>query len=113
MGIGGHVDHLITLRAVMQHYEHLRSRYEIVFYEDLFYASHLDERVRGILRFREIVRPLMPRRWSLPVRDCAEKLELIRLYRSQFSEPPENLTTFNPAKLFNFDLHEAVWTVGA
>ncbi|MGT2467341.1 hypothetical protein ACVOMV_24280 [Mesorhizobium atlanticum] len=39
MAIGGHIDHMVILKIVLRHYNALRARWRIAFYEDLHYAS--------------------------------------------------------------------------
>ena len=112
MGIGGHVDHLVTLRIVRKRYEELHSRYEIAFYEDLHYAANWENRVSGVSRFRDIIYPLKPRRWMFPVENGEYKLDLIRIYRSQFRDVPDNIVDFIPATKIFSRPHEAVWTLG-
>jgi hypothetical protein len=111
MGIGGHVDHLTLLRIVRKHYADLHSQREIVFYEDLHYASTWDERVRGVARFGEILHPLRPRRRHLPVKAPRAKLELVNIYKSQFRDLPDTLAAFSPATFFAGRAHEALWTI--
>jgi hypothetical protein len=84
--------------------------YRIAFYEDLFYASDWNARIAGIARFRSITAPLRTRRLAHTIKDMAEyKLDLVRLYKSQFHQPPVSITQFTPAGCFAQPPHEAIW----
>jgi hypothetical protein len=111
MGIGGHVDHVTILRIVMSNYDALRAAYRIAYYEDLFYAADWPARISGLNRFRAIVAPLQLRRSYHLIDDIQCKLKLVRLYESQFVEPPTTITPFTPAQYFSTPAHEAIWTV--
>jgi LmbE family N-acetylglucosaminyl deacetylase len=110
-GIGNHVDHLATLVAVGRNYEELVLRYRIGFYEDLHYASRPDLRKDGLARLLGAFTRRTLCRHPWPLGDAAEiKLDLIRLYRSQFNRRPRSLEGFSPAAETPEGPHEAVWS---
>ena len=51
MGIGGHVDHFAVLTVVLSNLARIGAHHRIAFYEDLPYASHPLQRIKGIPRF--------------------------------------------------------------
>ena len=106
-GIGRHRDHLLLRDCVIADYGKLLERYRIVFYEDLHYASSASVRESGLRDLRQATRELgysVRYRFDIPT----TKLDLIRLYASQFYEPPTDLARFTPAD-GSGELHEAVW----
>ncbi len=111
-GIGGHVDHVAILKAIVEDYDRLSERYRIAFYEDLHYASNAKARKVGIARLRQIatVRRLRRRSLSLGAGGGVRKRALINLYPSQFLEPPRNLKSFTPAVWPWSAPHEAIWS---
>jgi LmbE family N-acetylglucosaminyl deacetylase len=108
-GIGGHLDHLIVVRAVLARVAELSRRYELLFYEDLHYSSNPGLRLVGLNRLLHWAGAPRAERIALPVRDPAEKIELIRIYRSQFRELPHDLSRHSPNLLRKTPPHEGVW----
>jgi hypothetical protein len=110
MAIGGHVDHLIILRIVLRNCAALAEAYRVAFYEDLYYASSLEAREAGLVKFRRLAGPLGAKRFALPIDDVGRKLDLIGLYASQIAAKPANIDSFTPAVGSIAPPHEAIWT---
>ncbi|WP_181170176.1 MULTISPECIES: PIG-L family deacetylase [unclassified Mesorhizobium] len=110
MAIGGHVDHMVVLKIVLRHYNALRARWRIAFYEDLHYASAWQARTAGLARFEQLAARLKPRRSLWPIGAPADKLALAALYRSQFVELPASIKPFTPAQRIPAPAHEALWS---
>ena len=109
-GIGGHVDHVAIRLVTVRHYDRLASLYRLAFYEDLPYASQPLARLTGLEQLLRGLHGRSLRRHAWPLADKADmKLSLIRLYKSQFLEPPPSLDSFTPAVESNLAPHEAVW----
>jgi len=110
--VGGHVDHAAVFDAVIGRYDELSAYYRIAFYEDLHYASKSKVRRRGLERMFDTaaVRPLGRRYWRLNSQDVQRKLALLRLYSSQFLDPPTDLAQFTPAAAPRHVAHEAFWS---
>lgn len=110
MGIGGHLDHLVVRKTVLDNLIELRGLYDVVFYEDLHYASNAAKRRQGLLDFFARVAPKKPWRKALPVKDHQKKLELVGIYLSQIQYPPVKPLDFTPATRAPYNpMHEAVW----
>ncbi|TIR16241.1 MAG: hypothetical protein E5X34_26580 [Mesorhizobium sp.] len=112
MAIGGHIDHMVVLKIVLRHYNALRARWRIAFYEDLHYASVRRTRAAGLARFQGLAAQLKPRRSLWPIGAAADKLALVALYPSQFAEPPASIKPFTPAQGIPAPAHEALWSTG-
>lgn len=110
MAIGGHIDHLVVLKIVLRHYDALRARWRIAFYEDLHYASVWRARAAGLVRFQDLAAELKPRRSPWPIGKADDKLALVALYPSQFAEPPASIKPFTPAQGIPAPAHEALWS---
>jgi hypothetical protein len=110
MAIGGHIDHMVVLKVVLRHYNALRARWRIAFYEDLHYASAWQARATGLARFRHLAVELKPQRSLWPIGAAADKLALVALYPSQFVEPPASIKPFTPAQRIPAPAHEALWS---
>ena len=109
-GIGGHVDHVAIRLVMAQHYDRLAPLYRLAFYEDLPYASQPRARLTGLAELLRGLHGRNLRRHAWPLADKAPiKLSLIRLYESQFLEPPLSLDSFTPAAGSGVAPHEAVW----
>jgi hypothetical protein len=109
-GIGMHRDHLIVRDVILRDYERLCPTFDIVFYEDLHYASRISSREEGLREFLEVTAKWRYRkRYKFGV--TADKLDLIWHYKSQFENLPTDLSLFTPADGSNSP-HEAVWTNG-
>jgi LmbE family N-acetylglucosaminyl deacetylase len=109
-GIGGHVDHVAIRLVMAQHYDRLAPLYRLAFYEDLPYASQPRARLTGLAELLRGLHGRNLRRHAWPLADKAPiKLSLIRLYESQFLEPPLSLDSFTPAAGSSVAPHEAVW----
>ncbi|MBN9217391.1 MAG: hypothetical protein J0I79_05510 [Mesorhizobium sp.] len=108
--IGGHIDHLVVLKVVLRHYEALRERWRVAFYEDLHYAAVWRARVTGLARFQALAAPIEPRRSLLPIGSAADKLALAALYPSQFVQLPASIAAFTPALRIPAPAHEALWS---
>ena len=110
-GIGGHVDHLAIRMIVTRHAERLAESFRLAFYEDLSYASDPVARWSGIAELLRALPGRPVRRHAWPLGDAiGTKLALIRLYASQFIEPPQSIGRFTPASDATLPPHEAVWT---
>lgn len=113
-GIGGHIDHLTIRDWAISNLSELNSKYSVGFYEDLHYAS--DPEVR-----RSDLRDLMnhvPKQHQLtriryPINDVSEKLDLLRIYQSQFPKKDVNIDNFIPAESDRKSPHEAFWLVSS
>jgi hypothetical protein len=104
--IGGHRDHVVTRDVVLSAYDDLRRDYRIVFYEDLPYAADRGNRDSGLTALKARTEVGHRHVFRLPASE--EKLRLVRLYRSQFDRPPEDLSQFTPADGTDRP-HEAAW----
>lgn len=110
MAIGGHIDHMVVLKIVLRHYETLRARWRIAFYEDLHYASAWHTRAAGLARFQDLAAKLKLRRSPWPIGPAADKLALVALYPSQFVDHPASIKPFTPAQRIPAPAHEALWS---
>ena len=110
MAIGGHIDHMVVLKVVLRHYNALRARWRIAFYEDLHYASARRTRAAGLARFQDHAAQLKLRRSLWPIGPAADKLALAALYPSQFVELPASIKAFTPAQRIPAPAHEALWS---
>jgi LmbE family N-acetylglucosaminyl deacetylase len=111
-GIGGHVNHVATMQVIVEALPTLQDRYRVLFYEDLHYASSAEKRQAGLLRLFAAMQGRRGGRISISFADAsAEKLALVRLYRSQFADLPRSCAEYSPA-VPDADLHEAVWDFG-
>ncbi len=112
-GIGGHVDHITTRDFILKNMGELNDRCEIAFYEDLHYASRLDERLVGI----EDLKRKMPKsfeliRYRFPIEDKIDlKLDLMNIYKSQIPSYGIHIENFVPAEEQESEpwAHEAFW----
>jgi hypothetical protein len=109
-GIGLHRDHLIVRDVIFREYKKFRAAFDIVFYEDLHYASQATVREKGLTDFLKAGEEWgYTKRYKFGV--TADKLNLICHYRSQFRSLPTDLSSFSPADGSNSP-HEAVWANG-
>lgn len=111
LGIGDHVDHLAVLHVVARNFEELRTRYDICFYEDLPYAAKAEYWRSGIIRAKEILKGADLHRQMHLIRDSSRKIELLRLYESQFDRPPDEIMRFVPAAGVFQRPHEGLWRI--
>lgn len=110
-GIGGHVDHVAVRMAIIQNYDELSKLYRVGFYEDLHYAADAEVRKLGIQRLRDAMGHRSIHRHVLPLDSfVAEKLDLVRLYPSQFLTLPLSIARFTPAAETAGAPHEAIWS---
>ncbi len=110
-GVGGHVDHVAIRMAIAERYDELAAKYRVAFYEDLHYASKPMARRIGVQHLLKAPFGKRLRRRASPLGDvAAKKLSLLKLYRSQFLEPPISLAEFVPATRISSPPHEAIWT---
>lgn len=109
-GIGGHLDHVAVMTVVARNLENLQETHRVCFYEDLHYASNVLARSVGLRRLAQTLPrfTLLRREWPLADGGIA-KLNLIRLYASQFAALPASITRFTPAIYAGGAPHEAVW----
>lgn len=107
-GIGGHVNHLAVRAVVIELLPELERRGEVLFYEDLPYASSSRARRRWLpdLRMALDGRRLRRRTWAAGI---VEKLAAVNLYPSQHAREPTSLRRFSPRALWPIGPHEAVW----
>ena len=111
-GIGGHRDHVSTLKAVRESHEMLRHRCTVYLYEDLHYASDPKAREAGLQRAAQIFAGaiLSPTFHVMNAREANRKMEMIRLYASQHPRSPA-APRFTPASPLKFAPHEIFWHV--
>ena len=110
-GIGGHVDHVAVRMAIIQNYDELSKLYRVGFYEDLHYAADAEARKLGIQRLRDAMGHRSIHRHVFPLdNSVAEKLDLVRLYPSQFLTLPLSIARFTPAAETPGAPHEAIWS---
>jgi len=105
--IGGHVNHLAVRAVVVELLPELQRHGEVLFYEDLPYASSRGARRRGL---RDLRAALGGRR--LGRRTCAagaDKLGAVNLYASQHAAAVTSLSRFSPWALWPIGPHEALW----
>jgi hypothetical protein len=110
--IGGHTNHLATLKVVLENFNEIEASYRVLFYEDLPYAAVPTDRVRDLARLTNILSDRRPRRWvwQLAHPSAQRKLDSIGLYASQFSSPEIDVESrFSPAASMPSCIHEAVW----
>lgn len=107
-GIGGHANHLAVRAVVIELLPELERRGEVLFYEDLPYASSSRARRRWLPDLRTALdgRRLRRRTWAAGV---AEKLVAVNLYPSQHAGEVTSLRRFSPRTLWPIGPHEAVW----
>lgn len=109
-GIGGHLDHVAIMTVVARNLENLQKIHRVCFYEDLHYASNVLARSVGLRRLAQTLSrfTLLRRDWPLAQSGSA-KLDLLRLYPSQFAVLPTSIDRFTPAIYAGGTPHEAVW----
>jgi hypothetical protein len=109
MGIGGHRNHVSILKTLVRAIPRLEPFYDIVFYEDLHYASHAEVRANGINHFLTHFQTKNPTRIAVTLdkQAFANKFEKIQIYRSQL-ESQHGPDSFIPAVSPSV-AHEAVW----
>ena len=107
--IGGHVNHLATLEAVLRNAEAIGRSYDLLFYEDLPYASRPTARMAGVARLKRRLKPNALKRHVHMV-TWQEKKPLVDIYASQFRRPLRagRLRPFAPRPL---GVHEAFWSI--
>ena len=112
LGVGGHRDHVATLMVVIENLSALSEHFRVCFYEDLPYASYAESRETAASRLKAGLSPRQLVRQVLALNDSqfAEKLELARLYRSQFSALSDSVKLI-PAETPAPMPHEAWWTL--
>lgn len=110
--IGGHVDHVAIMAVVAGNIDRLLETYRVCFYEDLYYASNLLQRSIGLRCLARSLpqHTLYRRQWEIGSAQ-GNKLDLVRLYRSQFKTLPTAIDAYSPALYIETVPHEAVWTV--
>jgi LmbE family N-acetylglucosaminyl deacetylase len=108
-GIGGHVNHLAVRAVVIELLPELQRRGEVLFYEDLPYASSSRARRRWLPDLRRALAGWRIRRQAWPA--GADKLAMVNLYPSQHGKPATSLRRFSPRTLWPIGPHEAVWQV--
>jgi LmbE family N-acetylglucosaminyl deacetylase len=109
--IGGHVNHLATMFTVVEMLGELRQHYQVMFYEDLPYASSFWRRQRGLRRLSRMPGVELAGKHFLRLKDRAnQKLDLANAYASQQRRParPERYT---PSALRPRGPHEASWQI--
>jgi len=111
-GIGGHLDHAAIMTAIARNLDKLQAIYWVCFYEELPYASSVLTRSIGLRRLAQTLPQftLTRRHWEM-TDDGKRKLDLVRLYASQFAAPPAHIAPFSPALYLAHAPHESVWTV--
>lgn len=111
IGIGGHVDHLAVVEAVLGLRPVLEPFYRLAFYEDLHYASNPDKRRLGLQWFsgRPALDGLHRLAWPMDASQQAQKLRLVRLYRSQMTPQLARIDAYHPAAAEPAAPHEAIW----
>jgi hypothetical protein len=107
--IGGHVNHLATLETVLRHARTVARSYELMFYEDLPYASRARRRVAGIARLNRRAAPMALTR-NIFIPHWSEKQALVDIYASQFPRPLTR-RRLRPFALWPLEPHEAFWSV--
>lgn len=107
-GIGGHVNHLAVRALVIELLLELAGC-EVLFYEDLPYASSSRARWHAIADLRAALkgRKLRRRSWAA----APDKLAAVNLYPSQHAATPTSLRRFSPRAIWPLGPHEAVWGV--
>ena len=109
--VGGHVDHLAVLLAVLKHRSMLGQYYRLAFYEDLHYASDSARRERGLSNLNLLLGGAAMCRvvWLLDAAHQAVKMRLIGLHKSQLTPQLNTIAAFTPAVPQGMPPHEAVW----
>jgi LmbE family N-acetylglucosaminyl deacetylase len=105
--IGGHVNHLAVRAVVIELLPELERHGEVLFYEDLPYASSSRTRRDWLPNLRAAVGGRRLRRQVL--RAGTQKLMAVNLYPSQHAAEITSLRRFSPRTLWPFGPHEAVW----
>jgi len=106
-GIGGHVNHLAVRAVVIELLPELERRGEVLFYEDLPYASSSRTRRRWLSDLRTALGGRRLRR--RPSAAGAAKLVAVNLYPSQHDGEVTSLRRFSPRTFWPIGPHEAVW----
>lgn len=107
MGLGGHVNHRAVAEVVLRNWWVIRRRYQVLFYEDLPYGSHLHHRLGGLCRLWRRSGPAHPVRHVFR-HSWPEKEALLRLYPTQMRGAPQR-ERFRPSAAWPFAPHEAFW----
>ncbi|CAN7542524.1 PIG-L family deacetylase [Devosia sp. LjRoot16] len=105
--IGGHVNHLAVRAVVIELLPELERRAEVLFYEDLPYASSSRARRHWLPDFRAALGVRRLRRRTSAA--GPEKLAAVNLYPSQHTSTVISLRQFSPKTLWPIGPHEAVW----
>lgn len=110
IGIGGHRDHLSCLMAVLELPIRIKQRLNMVFYEDLHYASNPKFRSEGLKRFSTLAadKNLAKLPLRLSPADLRKKMSLVELYKSQHDYPPMQ-GEYIPADSNRWGPHEGIW----
>lgn len=111
--IGGHVDHIAVLLAVLKHRDILGKHYRLAFYEDLHYASDAARRQRGLDNLHRLLPGAAMQHvvWLLDEAQQTAKMRLVRLQRSQLTPQINTIAAFTPAVPKGLPPHEAVWVL--
>lgn len=106
-GIGGHVNHLAVLETVLRSARTIACLFDLIFYEDLPYASRARRRLAGVARLKRLAPLKLVRNVYVP--DWNEKKALVDVYFSQF---PKSLTRrrLRPFAPWPVQPHEAFWS---
>jgi hypothetical protein len=112
MGIGGHRNHVSTLRSIQRAYADLSKRCAIWLYEELYYASIPSIRNRDVAAARATFadRGLLPMIAPLSAAEMEMKLRWIGFYESQLDCTPQ-ADQYIPASDVSPWPHESIWRV--
>jgi hypothetical protein len=108
LGIGRHCNHRSLNEFALKNIKKISKYYEIMFYEDLPYASSSGHRLAALLRIARRLDTSIATRYVLR-NDWQLKRSLIELYPTQFRSTP-HWRFFRPAAFTPFSPHEAFWT---
>lgn len=112
LGVGNHRNHISTLLVVLNNYDDLSSRFKVLFYEDLPYASNEMMRGEAVKRLKTFFADKILKRHfnMLSKEDFQIKKMLIESYKSQLASE-FSFKDFCPAVEGVDDFHEAYWEV--
>jgi hypothetical protein len=109
LGIGNHCNHRALNTLIINNFAMISRKFEIMFYEELPYASSVFHRSAALHRISRSCVSSAAVRYVFPA-DWAQKQALIELYPSQLRAAPR-WHRYRPAAQSPLTPHEAFWSI--
>lgn len=91
MGIGGHRNHISTTQSILKNQKDL-TQHTFYYYVDMPYAARADIKDKGLSNFKNLAKDqgydIVEPAYSNIITDSQSKLDLIKLYASQYNRLP-------------------------